>query len=163
MWTCPLFPFFVKCILHCPSYFHKSCRLKCARKVTLFFNRPFFNSASVMPNFLMNRASNVANLLLNIYSHHLPKLLSVFSIFVSFSIWSLSIWSIFHYHFHFHFNETYDSLKQTHFFSLHVKSSALWCCSVFTSCFANFIMMLPLKVLLIKKSVLNFEEAKSMI
>ena len=45
----------------------------------------FFNSASVLLNFFMNRASNVALVLLNAYKHHYTKTHFILSIFLSMS------------------------------------------------------------------------------
>ena len=48
----------------------------------LFKNNAFFNSASVLLNFFINWASNVAQVLLNTYNNHYTETHFIFSIFV---------------------------------------------------------------------------------
>ena len=71
-----------------------------------FISNAFFNSTSVLLNFLMNWASNVAYVLLNTFKHHHTETL-IFTIFVAMSgprsIYVVSVWSIFHFHLDLHY------------------------------------------------------------
>ena len=68
----------------------------------------FFNSASVLLNFFMNWASNVASVLLNANKHHHSETLFLFTIFVFISrpryIYVVSMWSIFNFRLYFHYD-----------------------------------------------------------
>ena len=71
-------------------------------QVHVFFNKQwmFFNSASVLLNFFMNWASNVAQVAFNTNKHHHTEtLFASFTIFVAMSrprsIYVLSMWPIF--------------------------------------------------------------------
>ena len=55
-------------------------------RYTLFFiSNAFFQLTSVLLNFLMNGALNVAKLLFNTYKHHHSETLFIFTIFASMS------------------------------------------------------------------------------
>ena len=75
----------------------------------------FFNSASVLLNFYMNRASNVAKVLLKTYNHQYAKIHFIFSIFVSMTrprfSYVVSMWSIFHFQPHFHRHYSHNLIK----------------------------------------------------
>ena len=77
----------------------------------------FFSSLSVLFNFLINWASNVASLLLNTCRHHLIETFFMSSIFISMSMSTSGYicfwyrWSIFHYRFHFHCNWSHNLIK----------------------------------------------------
>ena len=80
---------------------------KFLRLYTLFYNqRLFFNSTSVLLNFFMNWASNVAWVLLNTYGHRYTDIGFIFGIFVSIpkprSIYVVFLWFIFSLIFHCH-------------------------------------------------------------
>ena len=68
----------------------------------------FFNSDSMLLNFLMSWASAVAYVLLNTYKHHHTKALLVFTTFVSMSkfrsINVVCMCFVFYIHLHFHYD-----------------------------------------------------------
>ena len=128
----------------------------------------------------MKWGSNVAYALLNTCNHHHNETHFIFSIFVSMprpkSIYVVSAWSIFHLQSQFHCHIT--SFKQTCLFFVHFlrispiiigcnvdqqrkklsnsNSLASGCCLVFAWFFASFSLALLIKVLLMKKLVINF-------
>ena len=100
------------------SFFH-TCA--CWTNKRFFYKQSLlFNSASVLLNFFINWASNVACVLLNTYNHHYVETLCIFNIFVSISrprsIYVVSMWSIFHFQPHFYSVNHIISVKQMHLF-----------------------------------------------
>ena len=73
----------------------------------LNWNIFFFNSASVLFNFLVNWASNAASELLNTYEHHHTETRLILTIFAPMSgtrsIYVV-LWSIILFHLHFHYD-----------------------------------------------------------
>ena len=83
---------------------------------TRFFHiiNAFFSTQSVLLNFFMNWASNVAYVFFNTYNHH-TETHFINSIFGSMSrprsICVVSFWSIFHFQPHFHCRQSYNVIK----------------------------------------------------
>ena len=86
-----------------------SCNFEKKKGYAFFFiSNAFFNSASVLNNFFMIWASNVAYVLLSTYNHHHTNPHFIFCIFASMSrsrfIYVVPMWPIFHFQSHFYHN-----------------------------------------------------------